>query len=60
VESALRSKFPGTREAGLEMKGGWAHGSRNRTMCHATPEEKFSEEGRGSQRDDGFEDLCPQ
>jgi hypothetical protein len=60
VESALRSKLPGTRGAGLRTKGGWIRGSRNRTMSHVIPEERFSREGRGIQCEGEFEDLRPQ
>jgi hypothetical protein len=59
VELALRSKFPGTWGAGLQMEGGWVRGSRNRTMFRAIPEEKFSEQGRGSQREGGSKNLLP-
>jgi hypothetical protein len=59
VESTLCSKFPGTRGAGLRMEGGWFHGSRNRTMSCAIPEEWFSREGQAIQRKGEFEDLRP-
>jgi hypothetical protein len=60
VESALCSKFPGTRRAGLRTEGGWVGGSRNRTMSRAIPEERFSREGQESRREGEFEDLRPQ
>jgi hypothetical protein len=60
VESALCSKFPRTRRASLQTEGDWVHGSHNRTMYHAIPEERFSREGRGSQHEGEFEDLRPQ
>jgi hypothetical protein len=41
------------------MEGGRARGSRNRTMSHAIPEERFLEGGRGSQCDGEFEDQHP-
>jgi hypothetical protein len=44
VESALRSKVPGTRGSSLRMEGGWVHGSRNRTMSRAIPKERFLRE----------------
>jgi hypothetical protein len=43
------------------MNGGsWVHDSHNRTMSCAIPKERFLREGRGSQLEGEFEDLCPQ
>jgi hypothetical protein len=42
------------------MEGGWAHGSHNRTMSRAIPEERFLEGGQGSQCEGESEDPRPQ